>query len=65
MDDLDLDYVPDTCQHGRENECDECDEILDECGGVDKCLNCGRYKAGSQLNSDQVCAKGCVNPAEY
>lgn len=60
-----LDYVPYACRHGNELECEDCDAMLDECGGIDKCLNCGKYKAGSQLDENQVCRIGCVNPAEY
>lgn len=64
----DDDYEPYSCRHGVfgfESACEECDAILEENGGTDKCLNCGRYKAGNQLNRDQVCTKGCVNPNEY
>jgi len=60
-------YTEDSfCHHGYlADECDECDAILEANGGVDKCLNCGRYKAGKQLNRWQCCARGCVNPNEY
>ena len=62
----DSDYEPYVCRHGVEGDgCEECDAILEANGGVDKCLNCGRYKAGNQLNRDQVCRIGCVNPNEY
>ena len=64
-DPLDLDYTPYTCMHGMGDNCDDCDAILEACGGTDKCLNCGRYKAGSKLNKDQMCKAGCINPAEY
>lgn len=42
-----------------------CDELEEENGGMDKCMCCGRYKYGNQLNAFQVCIKGCVNPNEY
>lgn len=53
------------CRHGVlfKYPCDECDSE-DDCD-IDKCLNCGRYRATSSLNSDQCCAKGCTNPNEY
>jgi hypothetical protein len=57
------------CTHGRvEGDCAACDEddaYVESCGGIDKCLTCGRYKYGDQLNSMQSCANGCVNPNEY
>jgi len=54
------------CQHGYPHyECEECDAVLEADGGIDKCLNCGRYKSGNQLNADQVCKAGCINPNEY
>ncbi len=49
------------CEHGWVGHCNECDEDID----IDKCLNCGKYKASNQLNEDQVCIAGCINPAEY
>jgi len=53
-------YEP-TCNHGNPfGECAKCDDM-----DIDKCLNCGRYKASSQLNDDQVCKRGCRNPMEY
>lgn len=52
------------CRHGYlTSSCDTCEEEDDM--DIDKCLNCGRYKASSQLNEDQVCIAGCVNPNEY
>ena len=54
------------CRHGNlYSECDECDAEIEQAGGIDKCLNCGRYKSGNQLNRDQVCKAGCTNPNEY
>ena len=53
-----------TCTHGYSlGECQKCDDEDDM--DIDKCLNCGRYKASSQLNDDQVCKRGCRNPVEY
>lgn len=53
----------DWCRHGY--HFDDCDECNDDCMDIDKCLNCGRYKSGSQLDKWQCCIKGCVNPNEY
>ena len=54
------------CYHGYYgNDCQQCEEILEADGGIDKCLNCGKYKSGNQLNKDQVCKIGCRNPMEY
>lgn len=54
------------CRHGYlSHECDECDAILEADGGIDKCLNCGRYKSGNQLTQYQVCKIACQNPNEY
>ena len=59
-------YEPSFCHHGFvADECDECDAILEENGGIDKCLNCGRYKSGNQLDEWQVCRVKCHNPNEY
>lgn len=59
-------YEPLICHHGREMaNCEKCDEETEARGGLDKCLNCGRYKYGDQLNEDQVCIKPCKNPNEY
>jgi hypothetical protein len=44
----------------------EIDRHQQEDEDIDKCMNCGRYKASSTLTyPDQVCRKGCVNPNEY
>lgn len=53
-----------TCRHGTpfKFSCHECDQ---EDVDIDKCLNCGKYKASHQLNADQVCSIGCVNPNEH
>jgi hypothetical protein len=52
------------CRHGYLHaQCKAC-ENEDDCD-IDKCLNCGRYRASSSLDRYQVCAKGCVNPNEY
>lgn len=48
-----------------ENCSDETDNEIEANGGLDKCLNCGKYKYGNQLNKDQVCKIGCRNPQEY
>lgn len=67
MDDsFEADDFKDFCHHGNEySNCDECDAKIEENGGIDKCLNCGRYKYGKQLNAFQVCIKACQNPNEY
>jgi hypothetical protein len=64
-DDAEDEYHRYTCQHGRTSDCDECDEYEQSRGGIDKCLNCGRYMYGDSLTKDQVCERGCVNPNEY
>jgi hypothetical protein len=53
------------CRHGNlfKYGCDECDSEDDT--DIDKCLNCGRYRASSALNEHQCCKKGCTNPNEY
>jgi len=53
------------CRHHNVGECDECDVEIGDVWDIDKCLNCGRYKASSQLNESQVCKRGCINPNEY
>lgn len=53
-------YTPYTCRHGIEGECEECDDM-----DIDKCLNCGRYRASTSLDRFQVCKNGCRNPNEY
>lgn len=64
--DFDYDDSLDYCKHGYLHyECDECDAILEASGGIDKCLNCGRYKSGNQLTQYQVCKIACRNPNEY
>ena len=59
----------DFCSHGfRHGKCDECDREDDyeySRGGLDKCLNCGKYKYGDQLSEDQTCIIPCRNPNEY
>lgn len=32
---------------------------------IDKCLNCGRYRATTSLNENQTCQRGCRNPNEF
>ena len=50
------------CEHGyKYHACPICEDDVD----IDKCLNCGKYKLTSQLNSDQCCKQGCTNPQEY
>lgn len=59
-------YEPTICHHGNIlADCIQCDEETDARGGLDKCLNCGGYKYGDQLDKDQVCIKPCRNPNEY
>lgn len=42
------------------------EEYIDSRGGIDKCMNCGRYKYNDELSyPGQTCIKGCVNPNEY
>lgn len=57
------------CRHGYRHfccrSCDEADDFIESKGGIDKCLNCGRYRYGDQLTREQVCLARCVNPAEY
>lgn len=65
MFEFDSQYI---CRHGNiGGRCDECDDDYEEYsrGGIDKCLNCGKYKFNDQLNEDQCCKKGCINPNEY
>ena len=54
---------------GSNSMCEECAELCDaqaeENGGIDKCMNCGKYKYGNQLNAFQVCIRACRNSAEY
>lgn len=41
-------------------------DYIESRGGIDKCMNCGRYKFNDQLNySPQVCKIPCKNPQEY
>ena len=52
------------CRHGYlHDNCKACEKD-DDCD-IDKCLNCGRYRASSSLNCGQVCNAGCKNPNEY
>lgn len=59
-----------TCPHGIYKGlvggyCKAC-EYEEKRGGIDKCMNCGKYKYNDELNySPQVCKKGCRNPNEY
>ena len=64
----DIDYQ--ICPHGIYKGhiggyCDLCDKEEEENGGIDKCLNCGQYKWGKELDKYQVCIKPCINPNEY
>lgn len=60
------DYEPSFCHHDNITaSCIACDIEIEEAGGIDKCLNCGRYKTGNQLDSNQVCKIRCRNPNEY
>lgn len=64
--DYDDNYGRFHCVHGNYGgDCDYCDEIIEERGGIDKCMNCGSYKYGDQLNEHQVCIRPCRNPREY
>lgn len=62
-DDLQQDDDYSWCKHGQRYE--ECDDCAAEIGYVDKCLNCGHYRASSALNAYQCCKRGCLNPNEY
>ena len=56
------------CHHGIIGQCDECDiedDEINERGGIDKCLNCGKYMYNDQLDRNQVCLIRCRNPNEY
>ena len=45
---------------------DELDDYINSRGGIDKCMNCGKYRYNDELNySPQVCMRGCKNPNEY
>jgi hypothetical protein len=56
----------DVCLHGNLiAECEACDQEIEERGGIDKCMNCGRYMYGDQLSEFQVCKRPCRNPNEY
>lgn len=62
----DFDNFHKLCEHGNQaGKCNDCDAYEESQGGIDKCLNCGSYKWGKQLDKDQCCKKGCVNPNEY
>lgn len=51
------------CSHGwKYYDCSICNTEDDM--DIDKCLNCGRYKKSTSLNSDQCCKQGCINPNE-
>lgn len=54
---------------GRDDICADCaeteDEEINSRGGIDKCLNCGRYMYGDQLDNNQCCVRGCRNPNEF
>lgn len=63
----DEDYV---CYHGFcSDTCNLCrtaeDELIEANGGIDKCMNCGKYKYNKEFNKDQVYIKPCRNPMEY
>ena len=62
----DPDYDDRFCHHRNwAMDCELCDEELESRGGIDKCLNCGAYKYGDELNADQVCKIPCRNPNEW
>lgn len=64
--DDEYDDTPIICHHRNLlADCRECDKEMDEQGGIEKCLNCGRIKYGNQLDKDQVCITSCRNPNEY
>lgn len=49
-----------------QEEQDEEDDYINSRGGIDKCMNCGKYMYNDSLTyPGQVCIKGCVNPNEY
>jgi hypothetical protein len=46
--------------------CKECDIEEEKHGGIDRCMQCGKYVWSDSLTyPDQVCKKGCRNPNEY
>jgi hypothetical protein len=58
----DGDYEDYRTEQQREDE----DVYIESRGGIDKCMNCGRYKFNDELNYDpQVCKIPCRNPREY
>lgn len=69
LDDNSADYS--TCEHGiykglLGGYCDACDKYEESRGGLDQCLQCGRYCWADQLDEHQVHKHGkCRNPAEY
>lgn len=67
-DDYEDDYSYRACHHGYipAHECEQCDAAIEARGGIDKCMNCGKYKYNDQLSyPGQTCLSGCVNPNEY
>lgn len=54
---------------GSNSICEQCsklnDELVESNGGIDKCMNCGRYKYGNELDENQVCIRRCKNPNEW
>lgn len=63
-DEDDYDYAGDTYKSPAEQEAE--DDYIESRGGIDKCMNCGKYMYNDQLNySPQVCKIPCKNPREY
>lgn len=54
------------CMHmNQSSHCEECDAYIESRGDIDKCMNCGKYVYGDELNENQICIVGCKNPNEY
>lgn len=67
-DELDKNIIPLYTERGQlllEDLTDWEQSQLDDNIEIDKCLNCGRYRATDKLNKDQVCLIPCRNPNEY
>jgi hypothetical protein len=53
------------CHHGNDlDKCEQCYSYIEERGGIDKCLSCGRYVFGDTLTKDQVCRRPCRGAVE-
>lgn len=62
--------IPGFCEHGYRDgrdclACNETEDYIDSRGGIDKCMNCGKYMYNDKMTRDQVCKIPCHNPNEY